>query len=438
MRTPSTIAAVPLMFILWMTCASAQQIPPSPVFIDAATGVTLEQLLRTAESREPGLRASALAAEALKEDVRQASLRANPRVSIEQREEIGGMDRQTTAMAEWPLELFRRSTRVAVARADANVASENVRNAERLLAQDVHMAYTRYLAAARTVAIFDQLAEQSRTMVQLLESRAAAGAIPRLERDQASVEEGRVQAGRLAAIGAAERARIEVQRAAGLAPRPDFTIAETLESAASLSDVDMLLSMSAESAAVASRADVRAADAQVIAENARRVDAQARGRADISIFGGYMRMVGGFPQNGFNASGAIVPIEGVFHNVAAGIMIDVPLFDRKQGAVAAAALRVSAAKQQADGRRLAAGAELEIARARLRAARAAARVFSRELRETARRNVEVVREAYSLGRNTLLDVVTEQKRYLDVEMAYTDALMELLDAHAALLAAAGR
>lgn len=437
MRTIGPFAVVVLYGAVSVAPARAQQ-PAAPHFVDPAKGMTLQQLLDTARSNEPGLRTSVLAAEALKADVRQAALRANPRLSFEQREQLGGMDRQTTASAEWPLELFRRPARVAVARADVEVAQANTKNQERLLVREVRAAHARYLAAARTVTVFDELAQQARTTVGLLEARAAAGAIPRLERDQASVELSRVEARRLGAIGAAEMAGIDLQRAAGLTPSRGFTVRDPLEAAIPWSELDALLAASADAGSVASRPDVRAADAQVDAENARRNHAAAGGRVDVSLFAGYMRMASGFPQQGVGMSGALQPIEGIFHNVAAGVMIDVPLFNRNQGAIAAAEFRASAATQEAAGRRLAAVSDVQGAAARLRAARAAAQVFTGPLRDTARRNVDVVREAHSLGRNTLLEVIVEQQRYLEVEMAYTDALMEVLDAHAALMAASGR
>jgi outer membrane protein TolC len=55
----------------------------------------------------------------------------------------------------------------------------------------------------------------------------------------------------------------------------------------------------------------------------------------------------------------------------------------------------------------------------------------------AKQNLDVVRQTYELGRGTLLDVLTEQRRYLDVERAYTDALREAYEANAALKQALG-
>ena len=55
------------------------------------------------------------------------------------------------------------------------------------------------------------------------------------------------------------------------------------------------------------------------------------------------------------------------------------------------------------------------------------------LRTTARKNLDVVRESFALGRLTLTDVLVEQRRHLDVEMGYVDALTSAAFARANLL-----
>jgi cobalt-zinc-cadmium efflux system outer membrane protein len=137
-----------------------------------------------------------------------------------------------------------------------------------------------------------------------------------------------------------------------------------------------------------------------------------------------MRMDTGFPQSGVGSGGGLEPIHGIFHNVSAGVSVTLPVFNRNQGAVVAARARETAAAQTLAARRLAADGERAAAEARLGAARQALTSYSGDTRALARRNVDVVRETYTLGRATLLDVLNEQRRYLDFETAYTGALAE--------------
>jgi outer membrane protein TolC len=49
----------------------------------------------------------------------------------------------------------------------------------------------------------------------------------------------------------------------------------------------------------------------------------------------------------------------------------------------------------------------------------------------------VVRETYSLGRTTVFDVLAEQRRFLEVEQGYTNALRAAYEARTALARALG-
>jgi len=62
------------------------------------------------------------------------------------------------------------------------------------------------------------------------------------------------------------------------------------------------------------------------------------------------------------------------------------------------------------------------------AAQCALEISTHGVREAARQNLEVVRQTYTLGRATLLDVIAEQRRYIDIETGYTDALKQVYDA----------
>jgi outer membrane protein, heavy metal efflux system len=50
------------------------------------------------------------------------------------------------------------------------------------------------------------------------------------------------------------------------------------------------------------------------------------------------------------------------------------------------------------------------------------------VREVARQNLEVVRQSYGLGRLPLLEVIGEQRRYIEVENGYTESLKQVYDA----------
>jgi cobalt-zinc-cadmium efflux system outer membrane protein len=51
--------------------------------------------------------------------------------------------------------------------------------------------------------------------------------------------------------------------------------------------------------------------------------------------------------------------------------------------------------------------------------------------------LDVVRQTYGYGRSTLLDVIAEQRRYIDIETGYTNILLDAYLARASLEQAVG-
>ncbi len=64
-------------------------------------------------------------------------------------------------------------------------------------------------------------------------------------------------------------------------------------------------------------------------------------------------------------------------------------------------------------------------------------MFETGVRDLARANVEVVRRSYALGRATLLEVIGEQRRFIEIEQGYTEALKQVYDAAVELERAVG-
>ncbi len=153
--------------------------------------------------------------------------------------------------------------------------------------------------------------------------------------------------------------------------------------------------------------------------------------------GMYMRMDAGFPQQGFSPTGVLEPIRSVFHYVSVGAMVTLPVLNRNQGAVAAAEAERTGAAARVDASRLSAQSEIAAARSRDEHARRALDAYSADAMALARQNLVAVRQTYDLGRGTLLDVLNEQRRYLDVERAYTDVLREAYEAREMLKVALG-
>jgi cobalt-zinc-cadmium efflux system outer membrane protein len=405
-------------------------------FVDPANGLSLERAIALAIEQEPSLRAARSEVDVAQGTKVQASLRSNPSVSFEQREEPGGTDNLTTVGVEWSLDVFRRDKRIAVADRDVTVARMSVSNRERLLSAEVRTRYGDVLAAVRDLALFDEIVAATQNQFDLLRSRVEQGASPPLERDLLDVELRRVQADRLLQAGRTETAVFELKRVLGMSADATLTVRDTLEvlvqreSAVAPHVGDMSMT-------VEQRADVREAAARIETAIAKIDRAESEGRFDVSLFGNYMRMDAGFPQRGFAPDGALERVRGQFNYWSAGAMLTIPILNRNQGEAAAARAQRTGAAAAYDAARLAAEADLASARARDERAREAVKIYGAGVQALARQNLIVIGQSYDLGRVTVFEVLAERRRYLELERAYTEALRAAYEARTALTRALG-
>lgn len=418
--------------IVLLTCVITSMTPARTLAQSAAPAsgavpITVEQLVALALERAPGIQAQRLAVARARGETAQAALRANPTLSTEQREELGGTDRMTSVMIDWPLELFRRGARVSVARIGIEVEEATVAEAERQLAGDVRRRAIEVLAAERRAAVTDEIAASLHDTYELLRRRVDEGASAPLLRDQAYVEWQRSEAQRPGRRADVRAARAELRAVVGLPVDGPLVIEENLAT----------LGQKSLPASLGLRADIRQAAARLRSTTAVADSARQQGRFDLGVFGGYTRMNNSFPQSGWTGAGTLEPIHAKFHNLSIGVSVMLPIANRNQGAIAAATADIKAAEFQQVGIQLNADAEVAAARVRDDGARAAVKIYDDGLRTAARKNLDVVRESFSLGRMTLADVLAEQRRHLDVEMGYVDALAAAALARANLLLVLG-
>jgi outer membrane protein, heavy metal efflux system len=409
-------------------------VTPSTSYMDEQAGITLEAAISRALEREPALRAvraDVAAARGLRE---QAALRPNPTISFERREEPAGTDNQTSVTVEWPLDLFRRRGRVQTADRELDATGFAASDRERILVAEVRWQYGATAAAVRDLAIAEELVAAVRRQFELLRARVQEGATRPLERDLLDVERQRLETERLLAAGRADAAVVELKRLMGMFPEEPFLLRDSLES--------LVLGRQpavpdAATAPAAQRPDVLEADSRLKLAEARVDQARREGRADVSLFGAYMRMDAGFSQRGFGPGGQVERVRGLFHYLSGGAMVTVPLLNRNQGQVAAAQAERSGAQARREAVELAARAEVAAAEARNAHAERAVALYAGTARGLARQNLDVVAQTFELGGATIFDMLAEQRRYLEVEHAYTNALREAWDARTALKRALG-
>ena len=143
-----------------------------------------------------------------------------------------------------------------------------------------------------------------------------------------------------------------------------------------------------------------------------------------------------FPQQGINRAGQLVPIQGVFNSVSAGVRLELPLRNKNQGAIAAAVAGTEAATRRREFAELTVRSEVATAFRRYERAARAMEIYRVGVREQASSNLNVIWQTYELGSKTLLDYIAEQRRYIELENGYIDTLLETYLARVDILRAA--
>ena len=427
-----------VMLATLVSTAAAAQPPASSAptsHVDPVNGLSLDQAIARALDQEPSLRATRSQIDVARGQRVQSTLRPNPSVSFERRQEPQGTDNQTMLSLEWPLDLFRRDARVAFADRQIAATELAVADRQRLLIANVRARYGEVLTTLRDLSLFDDLVTATGRQRDLLRSRVEEGASAPLDRDLVEVEVRRLESERMLQAGRVEVALIELKRVLGLRPNATVTVRETLEdlvrresSAAPIADVTSV---------VERRSDVRQSAAQIEVADAKLERARTEGRFDVNLFANYSRMNSGFPQLGVAPTGGLTPIRNVFHYVAAGAMVTVPVRNRNQGDIEAAQAERHGATLALDAARLTAETEFTAARVRDEYAQRAVQLYSGGAHTLARQNLAVVEQSFQLGRVTVFDILTERRRYIDVERGYTDALRAAFEARTALNQAIG-
>lgn len=392
---------------------------PGGASAQAPAELTVEEFVERALANNPELRALRAELDAAGARVRQAALRPNPMVELGGQKALGP-DNNVNVGLTVPLDLNgRKEGRVSVAEEELTLRRAQLADRERRLRAEIWMKAGELLAARRSVTITDDLLRLNREGLELVAERVHRGAAPPLDERLMQVEVNRLDAHRVVLASRADVALLQLHALAGIPPDEVTTVA---------GDLAAPPAGPATTDRVTDRPDVRAARSEIALARARIRKEQAEGRWDASVSVGYQRQDSGYELRGLTANGGTRQIQDVFHYFGAGVSVVLPVRNRNQGNVAAAIAEATAAERRHDYALIIARQELAAALAQHAATRRAAELYDRGVRSVARANLDVIRQSYGLGRATLLDVITEQRRYIEIENGYTDVLRQVWDA----------
>jgi cobalt-zinc-cadmium efflux system outer membrane protein len=408
------------------TATNTQSTSELSRYVDQVSGMTADEAVKYAVAHNGELEAARREIDAARAMVKQARLKANPKLDIEGARQIPpGKDNSIMATAMLPLELGgRRPARIAVAEREVELREREIANRERQLAGDVRMKFGEALSLALKLSFTDQLVEANQQSFNLIAARVVEGATPPLEQNMTLVELNRLKSLRESAAGKVEVALLELRNLIGMSPEQPLRLKGDFDHL-----IDQLPPVAdATDRALRERPDVQAFRANENLATARIEQARSEGRLDASLTAGYERMNSGFPVFGVNDKGQLMPVMDVFHFMKFGISLDLPVRNKNQGAIEAAIADSEAASSRTQFSELTIRREVASAYAQYDRAAKAEEIFRVGARDAAKANLDVVRQTYELGSKTLIDYISEQRRFIELENDFIDAQLAVYNA----------
>jgi cobalt-zinc-cadmium efflux system outer membrane protein len=131
-----------------------------------------------------------------------------------------------------------------------------------------------------------------------------------------------------------------------------------------------------------------------------------------------------YSLNGVNDAGQLRPIQGTFNYFTVGVSLELPVRNKNQGTIEAAVAQAEGAKRRREFLELTVRREVASAYAQYNSTSRAAEIFRVGVKDQANANLDVVRQTYELGSKTLIDYLGEQRRFIDLQNGYIDALLD--------------
>lgn len=402
--------------------ATAQERPAAKLTIEEAVRFGLDHNKNLAADR--GQIAEAVGR------LKQAGLKANPMVESAGLASINNTGMQNLSVGvTLPLEVGRRARRITLADHEVERMRNEVADRERMLSAEIRMKFAEALETRQKLELTQQIVRLDQEILGLIRARVKEGVSARVEENMQTIELRRVEA-RASALASQFRVRIEELK--GLLGWPAGANGEAIDALqlggelpvafpeVTSKDLTELIALARQN-----RPDLQAAlTSETIGESMIEM-ARAEGRFDLSIFGelGWQRW--GFDQMA-EMNGRLVPIGMQNGMLKAGVNIMLPVRNRNQGNIEAAAAWRQSARLRREFIESIVHREATAAAEKLRGATSVLQTFDNQLIESQEKNYQILRTSFELGHARLGELLAEQRRLIELKMEQTEARRELL------------
>jgi outer membrane protein TolC len=368
--------------------------------------------------------------------LRQAGIRPTPSLEIEAASgQLLGSSGESTYSAAYFQTIERggkRDKRIEVAAKAKAVAEAEADEQRRQLTFEVKTRFYRAVTEELKLSAINRLIPINRENYQMTVSRVELGDAAPLEEQLLSTDVNRTEAQQAIFSARSDAALLELKSTAGLADTDSIRI-----------PADFMLETPAQTLseltayALNNRPDLHILAALEEQNSAEAEQARSEGKPDLTASARYSRVNSKFDQFGFSETGAIVPIQD--HDNIATFGVAIPLFTKKrtEGAVSAALARKTQAQLRREYLLQSIPQEVEAAFRRWSGAQRTLQILKTGVLEQSQKNLIVIREAYRLGQLRLFDVLNEQRKLVETELAFVDAQSDAAQALADLEKAVG-
>lgn len=322
-----------------------------------------------------------------------------------------------------PVELGgKRDRRIQVAEKLVGLAEAELGERTLRLATEIKLRYLDAVTDGTRLAALDRLIGAYRESLALIDARIKQGDAAPLDSQLLLVEVNRVEAQKRTVAGRVQAARADLRRLCGIeAAEPlilDGAPAQDERAAYTLADI--------QHKALEQRPDLHIAKLQEERGAADVNLAEAQSHPDVTLSAQYSLTndrIGDL--YGLTASGQTALLKDRDNILSFGVSI--PLFSRRRnrGNIEAAAARAVGSRSLRQYLEASIPLEVEAAWQHWNAAAQSLTILSSGVLRQSQKNLDVVRRAYALGQLRLLDVLNEQRRLIDTEMAYIDAELDM-------------
>lgn len=403
------------------------------LYYDPLQGSSSSELVRRALASNSELSAVRLNIERGRARLRQAGLRPNPWFEFEQTTArlTGSVGEHETSVGfALPLELGgKRQRRIDLARAELEAEEAEVADRERRLVSDVRAAYAEAMASLRELETTESLNNVDLQTARVVQVRVTEGESSPLELRLLEVEIDRLKARRALVEGRLQGALLKLKNLAGLGPDEPLRLREDLGSPM-LAEPPASMETAID-IALTTRPDLRLARlSEEVAEAGLRL-ARAQATPDVTAFSKYTRNSSVFDDT---PVGVLTDRDKL---LKFGVSVTLPLFNRNQGAKAEAEIAIAQARRRREFVETVVRSDVASAYARYEAARAALAIYEQGVLARSLENIRSIRGAYEVGAFRVTDLLVEQRRYIDSQRDFIEALAERYRALAELESALG-